>query len=68
VLITLYGLRIVSTAVLVSVPTTLFLVVYLAAMVAGLRVLRGYPRLAAWPAALAVIVVLGFCGFTSGDA
>jgi amino acid efflux transporter len=62
-LISLYGLRIVSTSALVAVPTTLFLVVYLGAMVAGARVLRGPARLAALPAALAVIVMLGFCGW-----
>jgi amino acid efflux transporter len=62
-LITLYGLRIVSTAALVAVPTALFLAVYLGAMVAAGRVLRGPVRLAAWPAALAVTIVLGFCGW-----
>jgi amino acid efflux transporter len=62
-LITLYGLRIVSTAALVAVPTALFLAVYLGAMVAAARVLHGPARLAALPAALAVIIVLGFCGW-----
>jgi amino acid efflux transporter len=62
-LITLYGLRVVSAAALVAVPTALFLTVYLGAMVAAARVLRGPVRLAALPAALAVIVVLGFCGW-----
>ncbi len=62
-LITLYGLQIVSTAALVAVPTTLFLAVYLGAMVAAARVLPGPVRLAAWPAALAVIVMLAFCGW-----
>jgi amino acid efflux transporter len=62
-LISLYGLQMVSTAALVAVPTALFLAVYLGAMVAGARVLRGPARLAALPAALAVIVVLGFCGW-----
>ncbi|HTX84333.1 MAG TPA: amino acid permease [Streptosporangiaceae bacterium] len=62
-LTTLYGLRIVSTAALVAVPTALFLAVYLGAMVAAVRVLRGAVRAAAVPAALAVIVVLGFCGW-----
>ena len=62
-LITLYGMRIVSTAALVAVPTALFLAVYLGAMVAAVRVLRGAVRVAAVPAALAVIVVLGFCGW-----
>jgi amino acid efflux transporter len=62
-LITLYGLRIVSTAALVAVPTALFLAVYLGAMVAAVRVLSGAARVAAVPAALAVIIVLGFCGW-----
>ncbi|MGB6455678.1 MAG: amino acid permease [Streptosporangiaceae bacterium] len=61
--ITLYALRVVSTTALVAVPTALFLTVYLGAMVAAARVLRGPVRLAALPAALAVIVVLGFCGW-----
>jgi hypothetical protein len=63
VLITLSALRIVGTAALVAVPTTLFLAVYLGAMAAAGRVLRGPVRLAALTAALAVIVMLGFCGW-----
>jgi amino acid efflux transporter len=63
VLITLYGLRIVSTAALVAVPTTLFLAVYFAAMLAAVRTLGGAARLAALPATIAVVVVLGFCGW-----
>jgi amino acid efflux transporter len=62
-LVILYGLRIVSTAALVAVPTALFLAVYLGAMAAAARVLRGPVRLAAGPAALAVVVMLGFCGW-----
>jgi len=62
-LITAYGLRIVSTAALVAVPSTLFLTVYLGAMAAAARVLRGPVRLAALPGALAVTVMLGFCGW-----
>jgi amino acid efflux transporter len=62
-LITLYGLRIVSIAALVAVPTALFLAVYLGAMTAAARVLRGPVRLAALPAALAVTAMLGFCGW-----
>jgi amino acid efflux transporter len=62
-LITGYGLRIVSTAALVAVPTVLFLTVYLGAMAAAARVLHGLVRLAALPAALAVIIMLGFCGW-----
>jgi amino acid efflux transporter len=48
-LIILYGLRIVSTAALVAVPTALFLAVYLGAMAAAARVLRGTVRAAAPP-------------------
>src|SRR5580693_9392633 len=62
-LITLYGLRMVGTAALVAVPTVLFLTVYLSAMAAAVRVLRGRVRLAALPAGLAVAVMLGFCGW-----
>lgn len=63
VLITLYGLRIVSAAALVAAPTALFLAVYLGAMVAAARILRSPARLAALPTALAVTVMLGFCGW-----
>src|SRR5215470_5209241 len=62
-LITLYGLGLVSTASLVAVPTTLFLFVYLGCMTAATRVLRGRARAAAIPATLAVIVMLAFCGW-----
>ena len=62
-LIIMYGLRLVSTAALVTVPTALFLTVYLGAMTAAARVLPGRARLAARPAALAVTVMLGFCGW-----
>jgi amino acid efflux transporter len=62
-LITLYGTGAVSTAALVAIPTTLFLTVYLGAMVAATRVLRGWPRCAAMPAAVAVAAMLGFCGW-----
>jgi hypothetical protein len=60
---TLYGLRLVGTASLVAVPTALFLSVYLASMIAAARVLRGRVRAAAVPAALAVIVMLAYCGW-----
>ncbi len=62
-LIILYGLRIVSTAALVAVPTALFLAVYLGEMATAARVLRGPVRLAALPAALAVTAMLGFCSW-----
>jgi amino acid efflux transporter len=63
VLLAAYGLRLVSTVVLVTVPTTLFLAVYLGAMTAALRLLRGAARLAALPGALAVLIMLTFCGW-----
>jgi amino acid efflux transporter len=62
-LITAYGLRIVAAAGLVAVPTALFLTVYLGAMAAAARLLHGPARLAALPGALAVTVMLGFCGW-----
>jgi amino acid efflux transporter len=62
-LITAYGLRVVSIAALVTVPSTLFLTVYLGAMTAAARVLRGPARLAALPGALAVTVMLAFCSW-----
>jgi amino acid efflux transporter len=62
-LIVLYGLRIVGAAALVAVPTALFLTVYLGAMAAAVRLLRGPARLAAVPGALAVTAMLGFCGW-----
>jgi amino acid efflux transporter len=58
-----YGLGIVGAAALVAVPTALFLAVYLVAMTAAARVLRGPARVAALPAALAVLAMLGFCGW-----
>ena len=63
VFITLYGLRIVSLDALVAIPTTLFLTVYLGAMVTAARLLTGRVRLAAGFAAAAVTVMLGFCAW-----
>jgi amino acid efflux transporter len=62
-LITLYGLGLVSPASLVAIPTTLFLAVYLGSMISAARVLRGPARLAAVPAAIAVAVMLAYCGW-----
>jgi amino acid efflux transporter len=62
-LITLYGLGLVSPASLVGVPTTLFLAVYLGCMMAAARVLRGRARWAAPPAGICVLVMLGYCGW-----
>ena len=62
-LITLYGIGLVSPAALVAIPTTLFLVVYLGSMIAAVRILRGPARWAAVPAAVAVAVMLAYCGW-----
>ena len=62
-LITLYGLGLVSPAALVAIPTTLFLAVYLGSMLAAARVLRGPARWAAVPATAAVVVMLAYCGW-----
>jgi amino acid efflux transporter len=62
-LITLYGLGLVSPASLVAIPTALFLVVYLGSMISAARVLDGAARLAAVPAAVAVAVMLAYCGW-----
>jgi hypothetical protein len=63
VLISLYGLRLVSTATLVTLPTTLFLTVYLGSMLAATRVLRGAGRVAAYVASVAVLAMLPYCGW-----
>jgi amino acid efflux transporter len=63
-LITLYGLGRASSAALVAIPTALFLAVYLGCMASAVRVLRGPARLAAAPAAVVVVVVLGYCGWS----
>jgi amino acid efflux transporter len=62
-LITLYGIGVVNPASLVAIPTALFLAVYLASMVAAVRVLRGPARWAAAVAAAAVAVMLAWCGW-----
>ena len=62
-LITLYGLGVVSPAALVAIPTTLFLAVYLGSMISAVRVLRGPARWAAVPASAAVVVMLACCGW-----
>ena len=63
VLITLYGFKLVSTAALVTLPTTLFLTVYLGSMLAATRVLRGPARIAACAASLDVFAMLPYCGW-----
>jgi amino acid efflux transporter len=59
----LYAMRIVSTAQLVEIPTTLFLAVYLACTLSAARTLTGGARRAARPAVLAVGAVLLFSGW-----
>ena len=59
----LYATRIVSTAQLVEIPTTLFLAVYLACTLSAARMLAGGARRAALPAVLAVGAVLLFSGW-----
>ncbi|SDZ50085.1 hypothetical protein SAMN05216215_108420 [Saccharopolyspora shandongensis] len=51
---------VVNTAQLVTIPTTLFRVVYLGCTAADTRVLSGPIRIAAASACLAVLVVLAF--------
>ncbi len=51
-----------DTATLVTVPTTLFLLVYLGCVAAATRILRGRVRVAAAIATLAVLAVLAFAG------
>ncbi|MBV9795851.1 MAG: amino acid permease [Actinobacteria bacterium] len=63
VVIGLYAARVVNTAELIGLPTTLFLVVYLGCTVSAARTLRGWSRGAAGVAAVAVLVVLAFCGW-----
>jgi len=62
-LIALYGVGLVSPVSLVTIPTTLFLTVYLGSMLAATRVLRGPARLAAVPATAATAVMLAYCGW-----
>ena len=59
----LYGLRLVSVADMVELPTALFLAVYLGAMFAAVRLLRGGARIVAVPAMLAVAGMLALCGW-----
>jgi len=63
VLITLYGVGLVSPGSLVAIPTTLFLAVYLGSMTAAARVLRGPARWAAVPATIAVVIMLAYSGW-----
>ena len=63
VLIALSALRLADTAVLVSVPTTMFLCVYLSCTASAARILTGKTRAAAVVAVLAVLTILAFCGW-----
>jgi amino acid efflux transporter len=62
VILGLHALRLVGTAELVTIPTSLFIVVYIGAMGAATRVLRGWTRAAAIPA-LVVVGLLAFSGW-----
>src|SRR5215470_234304 len=64
-LIGLSALGWADTAALVSVPTTMFLCVYLSCMASAARILPGRARVAAAVAGLAVLAVLAFCGWTA---
>jgi len=61
--ITLYWLRLASATALVLLPTALFLAVYLGCMLSAARMFGGATRLAAVPAAVAVAVMLAYCGW-----
>ena len=62
-LIALSALRLADITVLVSVPTTMFLCVYLSCTVSATRLLTGKTRAAAAVAVLAVIAILAFSGW-----
>jgi amino acid efflux transporter len=62
-LLRLYGAGLVSTAKLVSLPTTLFLVAYPGCTLSATRTLRGADRVGATAALVAVVVLLAFCGW-----
>jgi amino acid efflux transporter len=63
ILLALYGAGLVTTAELVGVPTTLFLVVYLCCTLSAARTLPGTARACAIAAFAAVAVLLAFCGW-----
>jgi amino acid efflux transporter len=54
---------VVGPASLVAIPTSLFLAVYLGCLVSAGRVLGGAARRAAAPAAVAVVIMLAYCGW-----
>jgi amino acid efflux transporter len=63
VLIGLSALRLADIVALVSVPTAMFLCVYLSCTASAVRILSGPARVAAAVAVLAVLAVLAFCGW-----
>jgi amino acid efflux transporter len=63
--IALSALQLADITVLVSVPTTMFLCVYLSCTVSATRLLAGRTRIAAAVAVLAVIAILAFSGWTA---
>jgi amino acid efflux transporter len=64
-LIALSALQLADITVLVAVPTTMFLCVYLSCTVSATRLLTGKTRIAAAVAVLAVAGVLAFSGWTA---
>ena len=62
-LIGLSALRLADIIALVSVPTAMFLCVYLSCTASAVRILAGSARAAAAVAVLAVLAVLAFCGW-----
>jgi amino acid efflux transporter len=56
-------LRLVTVPQMVTIPTTLFLAVYLGCTISALRTTTGVARLAAMPALAAVVAVMLFCGW-----
>jgi len=62
-LLALYGAGLVTTAELVGVPTTLFLVVYVCCTLSAARTLPGAARACAVAAFIAVAALLTFCGW-----
>jgi len=63
VLIGLSALQLADIVALVSVPTAMFLCVYLSCTASAARILAGPARVAAAVAVLAVLAVLAFCGW-----
>jgi amino acid efflux transporter len=64
-LIALSALQLADINVLVSIPTTMFLCVYLSCTLSATRLLTGETRIAAAVAVLAVAGVLAFSGWTA---